>query len=213
VQLALVATIVTAVLQSVLLSGVALLFMALVAVQTSARRLRPLRHAPRCTSPAIMGPAAGCLILLVLSGTLPVEGVAVLPAGGILIGGAMTATTLTGRRLLAEVQQRHAARSGLGPGTDRASGVPRGDRPRRRRRGTRPGPDQTRTVGLVTLPGAFVGMVLGGVTPLEAAAVQLVVLIGLLATEVAAALITAETFVWSATGVDYAALGRSWARI
>jgi hypothetical protein len=45
VQLALVATIVTAVLQSILLSGCALLFMALVAVQTSARRLRPLRHA------------------------------------------------------------------------------------------------------------------------------------------------------------------------
>ena len=41
-----------------------------------------------------------------------------------------------------------------------------------------PGLDQTRTVGLVTLPGAFVGMLLGGASPLQAAAVQLLVLVG-----------------------------------
>jgi ABC-type iron transport system FetAB permease component len=35
----------------------------------------------------------------------------------------------------------------------------------------------------VTLPGAFVGVLLGGGTPLEAGAAQLLVLIGLLATE------------------------------
>jgi putative ABC transport system permease protein len=46
--------------------------------------------------------------------------------------------------------------------------------------------DQTRTVGLVTLPGAFVGVLLGGGSPLAAGAAQLLVLVGLLATEVAA---------------------------
>ena len=44
-----------------------------------------------------------------------------------------------------------------------------------------PGLDQTRTVGLVTLPGAFVGVLLGGGTPLEAGAAQVLVLIGLMA--------------------------------
>lgn len=43
-----------------------------------------------------------------------------------------------------------------------------------------PGLDQTRTVGLVTLPGAFVGTLLGGASPMEAAALQLVVLVGIL---------------------------------
>ena len=47
-----------------------------------------------------------------------------------------------------------------------------------------PALDQTRTVGLVTLPGAFVGMVLGGASPTAAAALQLVVLIGLVAAEI-----------------------------
>ena len=46
--------------------------------------------------------------------------------------------------------------------------------------------DQTRTVGLVTLPGAFVGVLLGGGSPLEAGAAQLLVLLGLLAAEVLA---------------------------
>jgi putative ABC transport system permease protein len=52
--------------------------------------------------------------------------------------------------------------------------------------------DQTRTVGLVTLPGAFVGVLLGGGTPFEAGAAQLLVLIGLLATQTIAVWVTTE---------------------
>jgi putative ABC transport system permease protein len=47
--------------------------------------------------------------------------------------------------------------------------------------------DQARTVGTVTLPGAFVGMVLGGASPVDAAIVQLVVLVSLLAVDALAA--------------------------
>jgi ABC-type iron transport system FetAB permease component len=39
---------------------------------------------------------------------------------------------------------------------------------------------------LVTLPGAFVGVLLGGGSPLQAGAAQLLVLVGLLAAEVLA---------------------------
>lgn len=52
--------------------------------------------------------------------------------------------------------------------------------------------DQTRTVGLVTLPGTFVGILLGGGTPLQAGAMQLLVLIALLAIEGIAVLVTVE---------------------
>ena len=55
-----------------------------------------------------------------------------------------------------------------------------------------PGLDQTRTVGLVTLPGAFVGMLLGGASPLQAAAVQLVVLVALLLVQSIAVYVTVE---------------------
>ncbi|MFD8012412.1 ABC transporter permease, partial [Streptomyces sp. NPDC059762] len=55
-----------------------------------------------------------------------------------------------------------------------------------------PALDQTRTVGLVTLPGAFVGMLLGGASPLTAGAVQVFVLIALLAVEAVAVALTLE---------------------
>jgi putative ABC transport system permease protein len=47
-------------------------------------------------------------------------------------------------------------------------------------------------VGLVTLPGAFVGMLIGGASPIEAGIVQLVVLVALLAAEATAILVTVE---------------------
>lgn len=55
-----------------------------------------------------------------------------------------------------------------------------------------PGIDQTRTVGLVTLPGAFVGMLLGGASPVMAGAVQLFVLIALMAVQSIAVAVTLE---------------------
>jgi putative ABC transport system permease protein len=55
-----------------------------------------------------------------------------------------------------------------------------------------PALDQTRTVGLVTLPGAFVGALLGGASAEGAARFQLVVLVGLLCAES----ITAVLLAW-----------------
>lgn len=60
-----------------------------------------------------------------------------------------------------------------------------------------PASDQTRTVGLVTLPGVFVGLLLGGATPLEAGVAQLLVLVALLAAEAMAAGLTVE-LLWRA---------------
>jgi putative ABC transport system permease protein len=55
-----------------------------------------------------------------------------------------------------------------------------------------PALDQTRTVGLVTLPGAFVGALLGGASAVGAARFQIVVLVGLLCAES----ITAVSLAW-----------------
>jgi putative ABC transport system permease protein len=54
------------------------------------------------------------------------------------------------------------------------------------RAGLIPALDQTKNVGLVTLPGTFVGLVLGGADPADAARVQLTVLLALLGVEVVA---------------------------
>ena len=49
-------------------------------------------------------PALGLMIGI---GLVPVEGIALIPVGGILIGGAMTATTLSGRRALDTLKDRY----------------------------------------------------------------------------------------------------------
>jgi putative ABC transport system permease protein len=60
------------------------------------------------------------------------------------------------------------------------------------RRALVPATDQTRTVGLVALPGAFVGVLIGSGSPVQAGAAQILVLIGLLAAEAIAAVVAVE---------------------
>jgi putative ABC transport system permease protein len=127
-----------------------------------------------------------------LSGLIPRQTIAVVPIVGILIGGAMTAATLAGKRALDALRTRRgeyeaALSIGLMP-RDSALLIARDDASL----ALVPGLDQTRTVGLVTLPGAFVGMLLGGASPLQAAAVQLVVLVALLLVQAIAVLVTVE---------------------
>jgi putative ABC transport system permease protein len=139
--------------------------------------------------------AAGALpvvVLLVITGLVPVDGIALVPVAGILIGGALTATVLGGRRALEELRTRHGeVEAALALGfTDRDARMEIA-RPAAST-ALVPGLDQTRTVGLVTLPGAFVGMLLGGASPVMAGAVQLFVLIALLAVQAVAVAVVLE---------------------
>jgi putative ABC transport system permease protein len=159
---------------------------------TAGSRLRGLPGARGRALVAIAVPAFAATGALLAVGAFALTARAAVPTAGILIGGAMAATTLTGRRLLeslqdetAEIETRLAlgddARTALAPAVRRAVHT-----------GLVPVIDQTRSVGLVTLPGTFVGLILGGATPEEAAATQLVVLIALVAVELAAGLLLAE---------------------
>jgi putative ABC transport system permease protein len=126
------------------------------------------------------------IALVLASGTVPLRGVAVIPIAGILIGGAMTATSLAGRRLRDELRDRRGElEAALALGLLPRDAVLLVGRPVVAT-ALVPALDQTRTVGLVTLPGAFVGVLLGGGSPLEAGAAQLLVLVGLLAAQVLA---------------------------
>ncbi|CAM5613991.1 hypothetical protein GCM10010253_03390 [Streptomyces badius] len=102
---------------------------------------------------------------------------------GILLGGALTATVLGGRRALGELAARRGeVEAGLALGLLDRDARLEIVRPTASD-ALLPGLDLTRTVGLVTLPGAFVGMLLGGASPVEAGAVQLFVLVALMAVQ------------------------------
>jgi putative ABC transport system permease protein len=192
-QLAVVGLVVAVALTSLPWSALMLVAMLAVAGLTCARRLGSLHAMGVPAFVAVGVPSAAVLAALLLSGALPTAPQALLPAGGILIGGAMTAATLAGRRLLADMSARWgeieaALTLGLFPAAairETVGRVAAGE-------ALVPALDQTRTVGLVTLPGAFVGMVLGGAPASRAALVQLLVLISLLAVETVAALVVTE---------------------
>lgn len=132
------------------------------------------------------------IALLLVTGLVPSRGIAVIPITGILIGGALTATVLAGRQSLSALAQRNGeVEAGLALGMTERDARIEIARPAASD-ALLPGLDQTRTVGLVTLPGAFVGMLLGGADPLVAGAVQLFVLITLMAIQAVAVTVTLE---------------------
>ncbi|MFF3352396.1 ABC transporter permease [Streptomyces sp. NPDC002917] len=182
VQLAAVSVLIGWVVRSLpaLLGFVVLMYA--VAVRTAGRRITGNRTWWWAALPIAAG-VAPVIAVLLLTGLLPVRGIALIPVTGILIGGALTATVLGGRRALDELTMRRGeVEAGMALGLldrDARMEVARSAASE----ALLPGLDQTRTVGLVTLPGAFVGMLLGGASPVQAGAVQLFVLVALMAVQ------------------------------
>jgi putative ABC transport system permease protein len=180
VQLALVSLLITAVLSHIGWSAGFAVLMLAVAVVTSAGRIGA-RGAWPWVGLAVGSGVVPVLAVIFASGAVPLNGPSLVPMAGIIIGGGMTACSLTGRRVFAALRDEHGLyEAALSIGLERPAAITEVIG-RHLPEALVPGLDQTRTVGLVTLPGAFVGVLLGGGTPLQAGAAQIVVLIGLLA--------------------------------
>jgi putative ABC transport system permease protein len=162
-----------------------------VATWTATRRLRGFTGTGRAVTLAC---AAGAVVTVGLICGLPVldRSVRTLVAvSGIVVGGTMTAATLTGRRLLDGLRRRREEVEGwLALGATARQAVVQIARDAAAE-ALVPGLDQTRTVGLVTLPGAFVGALLGGAGAEGAARFQIVVLVGLMCAQSITAVVLA----------------------
>jgi putative ABC transport system permease protein len=195
VQLAAVGALITLVFRVEVLAIAFVAAMVTTAALTSGGRLRVVPGARRRVAVAIGAPALAAVGLLLAIGAFAATPRAAVPTAGILIGGAMTAATITGRRLLEGLEEGAGEiEARLSLGDDAGTAL----RPVLRRAittGLVPVIDQTRSVGLVTLPGTFVGLVLGGASPAAAARVQLLVLLALLAVELFSALIVGRLLV------------------
>ena len=118
---------------------------------------------------AATGLAAACLLTLpwlVFTGAIGGESRAMIPLSSMVVANAMNAVSL----MLDRMQR----------GQDPATGI---------QGALIPPVDSLRVVGLVHLPGIFVGMLLAGAPPLEAAGAQLVVLYMIVASAFAACVI------------------------
>ena len=109
-------------------------------------------------------------------GIFPVEGRAIVPLAGMMIGNSMTATVVASRRVVGELTDKRAeveARLALGQPWTVAS------RPYTRsavRTALISQVETTKAVGLVFLPGAMTGLILAGVDPVDAVLVQAAVM-------------------------------------
>lgn len=191
VQILLVGVVIAAVLKTPVLAPVYLAVMLTAASVTSARRIRvPGRSWPAAVT--AIGVSAGLTVsVLVLSRAVAFDVRDVVPMAAQVIGGAMTATSLAGQRFVDQVAGSWLEVEGwiaLGAGPAQAV---REQGQLAAARALVPALDQTRNVGLVVLPGAYVGLLLAGASPAEAGRLQLLVLVGLLAAEsVAVVLVT-----------------------
>lgn len=191
-QLAAISLVLAGVIRSPFWITVALLVMFSVAVWTAAGRLGRVRER---FIPVAVSMAAGIVLSLGVvfsTGSIAFTPRYVLATGGIVIGNTMTIATLSGRRFVELADDRWEEVEGwlaLGATPRRATT----DIVRRAIHAAMvPTTDQTRTTGLVTLPGAFVGAVFGGVSPVEAGRFQIVVLAAIIgAGAVVAAIVTA----------------------
>jgi putative ABC transport system permease protein len=180
-QLAAISFVLGHVIREPLWVAAALTVMFGVATVTATRRVGWSRRKLALVGGAMASGIAVSLSVVFVTGALALNSRYSLAIGGIVIGNAMTFATLAGRRFLELVDD----------GWDHVEGwLALGATPRQATRTSArralhaamiPSTDQTKTTGLVTLPGAFVGAIFGGVSPLEAGRFQIVVLASIMA--------------------------------
>jgi len=157
-----------------------LILMLTVASVTAARRIRELPLGTRAAPGAVVAGATITIGLVFALQLLPVTPSNVIAVGGIVTGNSMSAATLTGRRFMATSRAERAQIEGwLALGARPPQAFAEVSRTSIKEM-LIPAIDQTKNTGLVTLPGAFVGAIMGGASPTVAAHFQLVVLIGVM---------------------------------
>jgi len=182
VQLSAVSLIIVAAISHLLLSFAFVAVMFAVGVFTTSRRTGLGRHWPWAAATMAVG-AVPVLAVIFSVGVVPLEGISIIPVAGIIVGNSMTAHTLVGRRQFAELRSNIPTyEAALSLGLDRPAAIDLVAAPSAPE-AMYPNLDQTRTVGVVTLPGAFIGVLLGGGSPVQAGSAQILVLLGVMAAQ------------------------------
>lgn len=182
-QLAVVSTVIVLAIQQLWSAALFVLMMFTIAVFTTTGRVGT-RKVWWWTAVAMASGALPVLAVVYLTDTAPFNGYSLIPIGSIFVGNMMTVHTLAGRRFFPELRDKIGVyEAALALGMSRRAAIrmvlqPVISEP------LVPVLDSTRTVGLVTLPGAFIGVLLGGGTPIQAGASQLLVLVGILVGQV-----------------------------
>ncbi|MDP9833331.1 ABC transporter permease [Trueperella abortisuis] len=183
VQLAALALILQGIFQYPWTAGLMLAVMMTVASLTAGKRLKELSYGRRAAVAGIVTAALTVVTAIFAMRMMELTVSNFIAIGGIITGNSMSAATLSGRRFLASSQAQRGEVEGwfaLGARPPQAFAQVRKTAIEEM---LLPTIDKTKSTGLVTMPGAFVGALIGGASPVEAARFQLVVLVGIMLAE------------------------------
>ncbi|XAR50972.1 hypothetical protein NMG60_11005451 [Bertholletia excelsa] len=154
----------------------AYLFMVCVAGYTAGQRAKHVPRGKYVAGASILAGTAVTMLLLVVLNVFPFTPRYIIPVAGMMVGNAMTVTGVTMKRLRDDIKiQMNLVETALALGA-----TPRQATIQQVKRALvialSPVVDNAKTVGLISLPGAMTGLIMGGASPLEAIQLQIVVM-------------------------------------
>ncbi|CAM6093167.1 unnamed protein product [Calypogeia fissa] len=154
----------------------AYLFMVTIAGYTAGRRAKDVPYGKYIAGVSILIGTLLTMSMLVLLKVFPFTPQYIIPVAGMMVGNAMTVTGVTLKRLREDLrQQQGLIETALALGATPRQAVVKQVR-RALVLGLSPVLDNAKTVGLITLPGAMTGLIMGGASPQEAIQLQIVVM-------------------------------------
>ena len=158
-----------------MLIWILLIGMVLVAGRTSAKRASGMPDAGSVTTPAILTGSVVVIVVLALSGAMPMTPQFIIPLSGMVFGNSMTICSLTSERFLREIRlgkDRVESALSLGIPSDMAM-----DEFGKQaiKAAIMPTIDRLKTLGIIFIPGAMTGLIMAGTDPLVAAEYQMII--------------------------------------
>ncbi|XP_058756680.1 protein ALUMINUM SENSITIVE 3-like [Vicia villosa] len=154
----------------------AYLFMVSIAGYTAGQRAKQVPRGKYVAGASILTGTAITMFVLVALSVFPFTPRYIIPVAGMMVGNSMTVTGVTMKRLRDDIKtQINLVETALALGA-----TPRQATHQQVKRALiialSPVVDNTKTVGLISLPGAMTGLIMGGASPLEAIQLQIVVM-------------------------------------
>lgn len=151
-------------------------FMVCVAGYTAGQRAKHVPRGKYVAGVSILAGTSVTMFLLVLLKVFPFTPRYIIPVAGMMVGNTMTVTGVTMKRLRDDIKtQTNLVETSLALGA-----TPRQATHQQMKRALilalSPVLDNTKTVGLISLPGAMTGLIMGGASPLKAIQLQIVVM-------------------------------------
>ncbi|PKA46269.1 Protein aluminum sensitive 3 [Apostasia shenzhenica] len=154
----------------------AYLFMVLVAGYTAGQRAKHVPRGKYIAGASILVGTSLTMLLLIVLNVFPFTPRYIIPIAGMMVGNSMTVTGVTMKKLREDLKiQKNLVETALALGA-----TPRQATLQQVKRSLiialSPVLDNAKTVGLISLPGAMTGLIMGGASPLEAIQLQIVVM-------------------------------------